>query len=70
VPAEAKVTAMVSASPGATVTHQVQRNQPDNSWRLVVQAQARPGSGPVELRAHLLLDGQPLTETWTTRWFP
>lgn len=70
VPPEAKVTASVSGSNGAIVTHQVVRNQPENSWRLVVQAQAKPGGPPVELRGHLLVDGQPVTETWTTHWLP
>jgi glucans biosynthesis protein len=70
VPADANVTAVVTASNGATVTQQVQRNEPENSWRLVLQAQAKPGGAPVELRAHLALDGRPLTETWTTQWQP
>jgi glucans biosynthesis protein len=70
VPAGAKVTAVVTATNGATVRHQVLRSEPENSWRLVVQAQAKPGSAPVELRAHLAVDGRPVTETWTTQWSP
>lgn len=70
VPADAKVTALVSASHGAIVSHQVVRNEPENSWRVDLQAQAKPGSAPVELRAQLTLDGKPLTETWTMHWTP
>lgn len=69
-PADAHVTALVTNSGGASLTHQVIRNEPENSWRLVVQAQAKPGSPPIEIRAQLMLDGQPLTETWTTHWSP
>lgn len=69
-PADAAVTAVVTASSGATITHQVLRNAPENSWRLVVQARAKPGSPPVEIRGQLLLDGKPLTETWVTHWLP
>jgi periplasmic glucans biosynthesis protein len=69
-PADAKVTAMVTNSGGATLSHQVIRNEPENSWRLVLQAQAKPGTPPVEIRAQLMLDGQPLSEIWTTHWTP
>ncbi len=69
-PADAAVTAQVTASGGATVTQQVVRNVPENSWRLIVQARAKPGSPPVEIRGQLLLDGKPLTETWVVHWLP
>ncbi|MDB6115714.1 MAG: Periplasmic glucan biosynthesis protein MdoG, partial [Lacunisphaera sp.] len=37
--------------------------------RLVIKLRAKPGA-PVDVRARLMLDGKPLTETWTTRWQP
>jgi glucans biosynthesis protein len=69
-PDGAKVTAIVTSSGGASVKHQLLRNEPENTWRLIVSAQAKPGSPPVELRAQLMLDNQPLTETWVTHWSP
>lgn len=69
-PAGANVTAVVTNSGGASLTHQLIRNEPENSWRLVVHAEAKAGMPPIEIRAQLMLDGQPLSETWTTHWSP
>ena len=71
VPAEASLTADVTATDGAQVQHaQVFRNMATGARRLVLVLSAPAGSPPVEIRARLLLDRQPVTETWTMRWQP
>lgn len=68
---EATLTAEVNAGDGAKVEHaQVFRNMASGARRLVIVLSAPKGSPPVEIRARLLLDAKPVTETWTTRWQP
>jgi glucans biosynthesis protein len=70
-PAEASLTADVTASPGAQIQHaQVFRNMANGARRLVIVLSAPIGSAPVDVRARLLLDQQPVTETWTMPWQP
>ncbi|MDB6165286.1 MAG: periplasmic glucan biosynthesis protein MdoG [Lacunisphaera sp.] len=70
VAADAKVTADVSVTGGAELQQvQMVRNEADGARRLVIKLRAKPGA-PVDVRARLMLDGKPLTETWTTRWQP
>lgn len=71
VPANANVTADVTVSGAAKITNtQVIRKEADGARRIVLVVQAPPGVAAVEVRARLVLDGQPLTETWTDRWQP
>jgi glucans biosynthesis protein len=70
-PAEATLTAEVTATDSATVQHsQVFRNMATGARRLVLVLSAPAGSPAVEIRARLLFEQQPVTETWTTRWQP
>lgn len=70
-PAQATITADVSVTePAKVVQSQLFRNMSDGSRRLVLHLQA-PVNGPaVDVRARLVIDGQPASETWTTRWDP
>ncbi len=71
IPASARLTANVTVSPGAKLTHsQVLRHEPEGSWRLVLDLEATLDKPVADIRAQLLLDQQPLTEIWTTRWQP
>lgn len=70
-PTEATITAEVTATDGAVVQHsQVFRNMATGARRLVLVLSAPAGSPPVEIRARLLCEQQPVTETWTMRWQP
>ncbi|MBS0632107.1 MAG: glucan biosynthesis protein [Verrucomicrobia bacterium] len=69
VPASAAMSAEITLPPGVTVTdQQVFRNEVDGSWRLALVVDAPPGTPPVELRARLLLEKKPVTETWVGLW--
>jgi len=71
IPANAEVTVDASATNGATVAQsQLLRKDADGARRLVLVLQAPPGGTPVQASARLMLDGKPITETWTTRWQP
>lgn len=60
---------IVTGAPATLEREQVIRNEHDGSWRLVLNVAAPPGSVS-ELRARLVVDGRPLTETWAMRWAP
>ncbi len=68
---EVEVTADVSLPEGARVTYeQVLRNDIDFSYRLILHVEAAESLATVDLRARLLVAGQPLTETWVYPWTP
>jgi glucans biosynthesis protein len=70
VPADAVLTPEVRVSPGAQVSHvQVFRHPVTGTRRLILVLEAL-NTTPVDVRARLLRDRQPVTETWTTRWQP
>jgi glucans biosynthesis protein len=70
-PAEAPVTAEVSAGPGGVVSDVVtQRNEFTRGWRVSFRMAARDTDAPIELRCFLRADGRALTETWSYRWTP
>ncbi len=68
-PAEALVTAdtWISAS-GGIKDVQVQKNSYNDSWRVTFIASSDQLTKPLELRCALVLEGRPLTETWTYTW--
>lgn len=67
----AEVTAEIAEPVGARVVYrQVVRNEVDQSCRLVLHVEAAEKVGTVELRARLLVRGEPLTETWVYPWTP
>lgn len=71
VPRDANVKSEVQLSGPATVEHQqIFYNDFDGSRRLVLVLAGTPGSPPVDVRARLLLEGRPVTETWLMRWMP
>lgn len=70
-PAETTLTADVTATHGAEIRHtQIFRNMANGARRLIIVLAAAAGSAPVEIRARLMHDQQPVTETWTMRWQP
>lgn len=71
IPGSADVTAEITTPAGATVLNQhAYRNEVDGSWRLAMLLDAPEVTTPVPLRARLLLEGKPLTETWLNEWKP
>ncbi len=71
IPGSAAVTADIGVPKGVKLLHQrVYRNDGDGTWRLGALFDAPDQTGPVELRARLLLEGKPLTETWVGSWEP
>jgi glucans biosynthesis protein len=69
-PADAVLVPEVTA-PGAKIRHaEVQRNPANGGRRLLILLAAPANSAAVEVRARLMLDGKPVTETWTTLWQP
>ena len=64
--AEAEMTAIVSASAGKMVEPVIERVTPTGGWRLYVEW--RPPTplppGDIVLRARLLVQGRPVSETW------
>jgi len=70
-PAEAPLKSEVSvAAPARVEKQQIHRNPHDGARRLVLTLSAPAGGAPVDVQARLLLDGKPVTETWTVRWMP
>lgn len=70
-PENTALTADVTITGAAQLTgSQVIRNEVDGSYRLVLRLQAAPGSPASDIRARLLHEQTPVTETWTTRWQP
>lgn len=71
VPASADVRTEVTAPEEVTVRAQYAiRNSIDGSWRLVMVLDAPEISTAIPVRARLLLEGKPLTETWLNEWTP
>jgi glucans biosynthesis protein len=69
VPASAAMSADLALPSLVTVMDQrVFRNDVDGSWRLALVVDAPAATQPVELRARLLLEGKPITETWVGLW--
>jgi glucans biosynthesis protein len=63
--------AEVKAPDGVRVMEkQVIHNEVDGSWRLSLRLAAKPGAAAADIRARLLLDGKPVTETWDMSWQP
>ncbi len=63
--------AQVEVPAGVKITEQqVIRNEIDGSWRLSLRLAAAPGGAPVEIRARLIVDGEPVSETWLMPWEP
>jgi glucans biosynthesis protein len=52
------------------VEKQVIRNEIDGLWRLSLRLAAKPGAPAADIRARLLVEGKPLTETWDMSWKP
>lgn len=69
--ANAAVSVDAPAPPrGKIVNRTVFRNETDGSWRMVLLLDPQEVTTPIELRARLLLDGKPVTETWVDGWEP
>ena len=69
--ASSRASGSFTVSAGAEVMDtRVFRHPVTGARRLALKLQGPAGGPPVEVRARLMLDGQPLTETWTTRWQP
>lgn len=65
-----KLEAVVSAE-GATLTAPVGQHNPyGKTWRVFFRATAAAQGHPVELRAFVRRDNQPVTETWIYLWNP
>lgn len=70
-PSDASLTADVTVGAGAEVKHtQVFRNMSNGARRLVIVLAAPDGAPPVEVRARLMHNQQPVTETWSMLWQP
>ena len=63
---------IASCSPNATIVeNQVFHNAYNDSWRVILKLEPKPGNKtPVDLRCTLLKGEEPLTETWTYLWSP
>ncbi len=71
VPASADVRTEVTVPEEVTVIAQYAiRNAVDASWRLVMVLDAPAITTAMPVRARLLLEGKPLTETWINDWTP
>ena len=67
----AQPVAAVSCSAGAKVLEQtVQPNEFTGAWRLSFVVELTAQTPAAELRAGLIADGQPVSETWTYTWTP
>jgi len=71
IPVSASVTAEITLPTGVSVLDQrIIRSEANGSWRLAILVDAPNVNAPVELRARLLLEGKPVTETWVNTWTP
>jgi len=61
----------LSVSGGAQLSEPpiVQKNPFNNTWRLIAYVTPQ-STDPVEFNGRLLLNGEPLTETWSYQWIP
>lgn len=67
---EGKLDAVVGVQ-GATLSKPVEQYNPyDRTWRVFFSATVATAGQPVELRAFVRRDKQPVTETWTYLWNP
>ncbi|WP_260579127.1 glucan biosynthesis protein [Vreelandella populi] len=64
---DAPVTLDISAQTGEILIPQV-TSLPDNTWRASFRIPAKGESSDIRLR--LMLDGQPISETWNYVWYP
>lgn len=65
-----KLNAVVSVQ-GATLSKPVEQYNPyDRTWRVFFSATVAAAGQPVELRAFVRRDNQPVTETWIYLWNP
>ena len=56
---------------GAVMTKPVEQYNPyDRTWRVFFSATVAAAGQPVELRAFVKRDNQPVTETWIYLWNP
>jgi glucans biosynthesis protein len=64
--------AIANCSPNATIAeNQVFRNTSDNTWRVMLKLQPKPGNtDDVDLRCTLKKGEEAISETWTYRWSP
>jgi periplasmic glucans biosynthesis protein len=56
--------------PGRLEHQQVFFNEIDGSRRLILVLASEPGARPLEVRARLLHEERPVTETWVSQWMP
>lgn len=71
IPASANVAGEIATPPNVKVlTKHTYRNDNDGTWRFAVLLDAPDVNDRVEVRARLLLEGKPLTETWVGAWEP
>jgi len=70
-PPGAEVVPQVEVPGSVVIEHMsAQHNDVDGSWRLAIRLLANDRSQPVEIRARLMLGGEPITETVQLRWNP
>lgn len=71
VPRDTVLKSEVQLTGPARLEHQqIFYNELDGSRRLVLVLEGQTGSPPVDVRARLLMEGRPVTETWLMRWMP
>ena len=72
IPESAPPQAIASCSPNAAIIeNQVFRNGIENSWRVILRLQPKPGNtDDVDLRCTLKKGEEVVSETWTYRWSP
>jgi glucans biosynthesis protein len=68
---DAAITAEVTTGPQVAILDQrLFRNDIDGSWRLAVLLDAPAADTPQEIRARLVSEGKPISETWVSTWQP
>lgn len=56
------------APPAQVLTEHIHRIEAEDSWRLAFTVDAPVGTPPLEIRARLVREDEPLSETWVTTW--
>ncbi len=70
-PADAPVKPIIWVSDnGAVKNPGVQKNSNDSTWRVNFVPTTDQSDLPIEMRCTLMLDGRPVSETWTYTWIP